>query len=81
MRVEKRKADLFYGNIQVSFPFLNGWGEHVLSSCTPFLCYYSAAAAGREVWTTLVSEGRMQRKSKGDIILTVNLTEEVPPAS
>lgn len=77
---EKSKANLSYGSSQVSFPLFNVWGEHILNSYMPFLCYCSAVAAGREVWTILVSEGRMWRKSKGDFILTVNLTEGVPLA-
>lgn len=56
----------------------NIWGELMLNSVVPFLCYHSAA--GREVWTTLVSERWMRRKSKGDVILAINLTEGVPPA-
>lgn len=78
--VEKSKVNLSCGNSQVSFPLFNVWGRRMLNSYTPFLCYCSAAAAGRGVWTTLVSERRMWRKSKGDVILTINLTEEVPPA-
>ena len=60
--------------------FLTYGEERMLNSYMPFLCYCSAAAAGREVWTTLVSERGMRIKSKGDVILTINLTEEVCPA-